>query len=723
MDIDNIFDLVTKKKWNKIIEEIEKNPDLDINTPDDFNNYLITYAIISDVKDLIKLSIKRGATLDILDVDDRSILYTVIKYNYIDTLEYLLKINKNNEIIGISILDIRDKFNNIPLHYAIMIKNIKAVKLLLDYGSNPNIQDKNGNNSLHMAVFSRNLEIFKDVLKKNLNINQVNNTGESALHIACNLQEIEMIKILINDSDINLNIQDNEYEFTPLHYLINLNNTKLVKLLLDKGANPNIQDKFGNSLLHYSIIEKNINAFTEIIKNKSINVNIWNIYGKIAIHIVLEKQPLNLHKYLLDLIPLSNLNIQDSDGNTPLHLLLKDKLWYKFKDILQKKKLDIGIKNNDNKYPIDYLEKSEKKEFIDILINSYLYRLQNSFHQWNNDWEIKCSKKELNANIDECKKKIKEKIEKLINNPDSNNKCLTKSFPIKKGYICLDNFSSKKNIKNKKICSFTGTTLDILIGLIYLIKKNKNACCTVNKDFQINNELEKKYDELGIILNVRNEFLNFELIWIQNNLIFNTNFSNYFDKCLKNNNKRFIIIPLGIELKHGSHSNYIIYDKKTKELERFEPNGSTEPSGFNYNSFLLDNLIEQKFAGLVDDEIKYYAPKDFLPKVGFQIFDVYDKKKNIGDPGGFCASWSLWYVDMRLTYPDIDREKLVHILIKNIKQNNLSFRNVIRDFSFNIINIRDEILNEEGVDINDWINDEITENQFDNIITNIKNHF
>jgi len=290
MDIDNIFDLVTKKKWNKIIEEIEKNPDLDINTPDDFNNYLITYAIISDVKDLIKLSIKRGATLDILDVDDRSILYTVIKYNYIDTLEYLLKINKNNEIIGISILDIRDKFNNIPLHYAIMIKNIKAVKLLLDYGSNPNIQDKNGNNSLHMAVFSRNLEIFKDVLKKNLNINQVNNTGESALHIACNLQEIEMIKILINDSDINLNIQDNEYEFTPLHYLINLNNTKLVKLLLDKGANPNIQDKFGNSLLHYSIIEKNINAFTEIIKNKSINVNIWNIYGKIEIHIVLEKQ-------------------------------------------------------------------------------------------------------------------------------------------------------------------------------------------------------------------------------------------------------------------------------------------------------------------------------------------------------------------------------------------------------------------------------------------------
>ena len=32
-------------------------------------------------------------------------------------------------------------------------------------------------------------------------------------------------------------------------------------------------------------------------------------------------------------------------------------------------------------------------------------------------------------------------------------------------------------------------------------------------------------------------------------------------------NSRFIIIPLGIELREGSHANYIIYDKGGTEIE------------------------------------------------------------------------------------------------------------------------------------------------------------
>ncbi len=74
---------------------------------------------------------------------------------------------------------------------------------------------------------------------------------------------------------------------------------------------------------------------------------------------------------------------------------------------------------------------------------------------------------------------------------------------------------------------------------------------------------------------------------------------------------------------------------------------------------------------------------------------------------------------MRLTYADIPRDKLVNLLIKEIKTQNISFKNMIRNYAQNIIKIRDNILNKADVDINDWINDQVTDNQIDIIIKEI----
>ena len=64
---------------------------------------------------------------------------------------------------------------------------------------------------------------------------------------------------------------------------------------------------------------------------------------------------------------------------------------------------------------------------------------------------------------------------------------------------------------------------------------------------------------------------------------------------------------------------------------------------------------------------KYYYPKDFLPKIGFQLLETYDhyKTKKIGDPGGFCAVWCIWYSFMRVKYSMLSRRKLTTKLIHN----------------------------------------------------------
>ena len=49
----------------------------------------------------------------------------------------------------------------------------------------------------------------------------------------------------------------------------------------------------------------------------------------------------------------------------------------------------------------------------------------------------------------------------------------------------------------------------------------------------------------------------------------------------------------------------------------------------------------------------------------------------------------------------------------------LDLKNLIRNYAENIIKIRDEILNQANLDINDWLNDEITKEQVDKVIINI----
>ena len=75
---------------------------------------------------------------------------------------------------------------------------------------------------------------------------------------------------------------------------------------------------------------------------------------------------------------------------------------------------------------------------------------------------------------------------------------------------------------------------------------------------------------------------------------------------------------------------------------------------------------------------------------------------------------------MRLKYTILSREKLVIKLIQKIKQENISFKNLIRNFAQKIIILRDEILELSNLDINQWINSTYEHIIYENLIINIK---
>lgn len=726
----NIFNLIKNHNYELFIEELNKlDENYDLNIRDENDIYLLEQVILINKPELVKLLLNKKCRIDIVDKDNRSILYLPIIYNYSEIIKLLLEYNKI--LIGKSILDIKDKSGNIPLHYAIINKNIDVIKLLLEENSSVYDTDNKGYNSLHYAIYTHSEIIVKLLINKYNNIDIFTKNGETPLHIATSLQLYNICKLLL-EYNANPNSQNFENELTPLHYVSHNNNKQICNLLLEYNANLNIQDIRGNTPIHYSLIENNMDILVILLNRTNINYNLWNINGMTILHLILNK--LELYYKINDISQIdlnniiykTNLSIQNNNGDTCLYLLIKNKLWKNYIDILEKKKLDIFVINSNDEYIIDLIDKNDFDQFINMVVNSYINSLKRS-SLWKDELDLLCSyefndlpenlsnkfkiknKDDLNNN---CFKLIKKKIIENINNKNISH-CSITSYPKSKPCLEIDE-GTKLNY-----CTYTGSTLDILIGLIYILKKHNNACSILSHNYTKNMELCKFYKSRGIIINSKCEFLNFEILWVNYKLYINENFNILLNKCIDNNNKIFIIIPIGIELHNGGHANYLIYDIRSQEIERFEPHGSTFPFGFNYNPDLLDETLEIQFKKF-NKNIKYFRPKDYIPKIGFQIMDILEEKnKKIGDPGGFCALWSLWYVDMRLLYRDVNREVLVNELIKTIKYRKISFKNLIRNYSKNIIELRDQILNKADLDINDWLNDVITNTQIDNLINEI----
>ena len=133
------------------------------------------------------------------------------------------------------------------------------------------------------------------------------------------------------------------------------------------------------------------------------------------------------------------------------------------------------------------------------------------------------------------------------------------------------------------------------------------------------------------------------------------------------------------------------------------------PTGFFYNPDLLNTSLKNKFSELLPD-YKYLAPNDFLPNIGFQMYEVIEesKCKQIGDPNGFCAVWCVWWAEQRLNNK-ISSSLLAEELIKQIKFSNRSFKKLIRNYSMNIVSLRDNYLKKYNINIDDWMNGEYDE--------------
>jgi len=696
-----LFNYINQQDWDNIKKIITDTKDIDLNIRDDSNNYLIQFIILYNKYDFIDIFVEKKCKIDIIDNDGKTIMFYAIKYNYYKLLEKLLNI----EYVGFPIIDLKDKNKFYPIHYAVLFNNKKILELLLEKGTDINQKDGNGNTPLMTSIKLKNNKISKFLIEnKKININTINNIGETVLHIACNYEQDTIVELLLNHSEIDINIQDLQNKYTPLMYGVSLNNFIITQMLINhKKINFLCQDVAGNTAYHHGINEDVSEDLIKILDEKlddnidTIYIyNLTNLNGNTILHLLLEKNiQINLKKYIEN----TNLNIQNYKGNTVWHLF--GKRWLNYIPELENKKNNLFIKNKKNQTAYDMYKDSDK--FMDMLIKSYYNYLKLRKKEWKNDWETICQNNDLLKKIDfkdnTPEKNCYEKIKKYM--IDNNI-----SVPYKKMRYCI----VFDNNPLTDFVTYTGTSLDILAGMLFL-KQYDNVFTTLSKKFIINDSLTDYYKVLGIIKEIKGEYFNFEITWLYQKLFYPSNMD-LIIQSFKDSNKNFLVIPLGIHQDNGAHANILLYDLKRNEIERFEPSGADYPYEYNYNPELLDYYLEIYFKEKFKD-CKYYKPRSYEMNIGFQTMEIVDINKKIGDPNGFCGAWSLWWVYMRIKNESISREKLFIQLVKNIRRNNLSFKNVIRSFSKLVTDLRDNLLKKVSLDINKWLNDDFDYDTFD----------
>jgi ankyrin repeat protein len=128
--------------------------------------------------------------------------------------------------------------------------NNKAKELLMKSGIE--ILDGDSSTPLIWASFCQNTEILRWLIENRAHVDHQNRNGYCALHTAAQEGHIDVVHRLLSHG-ANTELQD-VYGNTPLWTAVfnARGNYKLVKLLIESGANPGSKNKVGKSPLKFA---------------------------------------------------------------------------------------------------------------------------------------------------------------------------------------------------------------------------------------------------------------------------------------------------------------------------------------------------------------------------------------------------------------------------------------------------------------------------------------
>lgn len=148
---------------------------------------------------------------------------------------------------------------------------------------------------VHDAISEKNMVFLKYLVENGANINERDLEGFTPLLNAVYYNFVDGVEFLIK---IGAPIDDNSDGQTPLILATRQGNDKIIKILVENGADVNKSDKHGNTPLHLSTKAGNLKGVKLLIKYGA-NINAIHIGWTALIYSVYNRHA-DMSRYLLD---------------------------------------------------------------------------------------------------------------------------------------------------------------------------------------------------------------------------------------------------------------------------------------------------------------------------------------------------------------------------------------------------------------------------------------
>jgi len=189
--------------------------------------------------------------------------------NFSDLHKIVLRIRPGNvqqELqSSINVLDTVDSTRRSPLSWAAQRGEAEAVRVLLEYGANPNNEDKTNRTPLHYAAQAKTPECLLLLIRYGARITQTAR-GWNALHYACAYHDnLTYVKSLL---DHGVNVDERTYVGkTALSLAILYDHLRSAAFLIEDGADLDVLDSDGQSPLALSVKFKRLESMRLLLRS------------------------------------------------------------------------------------------------------------------------------------------------------------------------------------------------------------------------------------------------------------------------------------------------------------------------------------------------------------------------------------------------------------------------------------------------------------------------
>ncbi|XP_019861080.1 PREDICTED: uncharacterized protein LOC109589430, partial [Amphimedon queenslandica] len=238
-------------------------------------------------------------------------------------------------------------------------------------------------------------------LKENhqLDLCAVDDEGMAPIHLACSEGRLNLIQYIIEHIPSSLELPTRGQSHTPFLAAIYFNQLEVIKYLISKKCNLSATDDEGFGAVHISVERGHLNVLKYLIDNNYCNPNATDHQDRTPLHLAVAVNQLEILEYLLSKsIPSMSvvwlreikcfldslhdiynnphnavlINVQDKDGNTPLHLACQDGE-QNMVSLLQEANLsnnNLLIINKKGQTPLHLAVASGHKDSVEALLSS-----------------------------------------------------------------------------------------------------------------------------------------------------------------------------------------------------------------------------------------------------------------------------------------------------------------------------------------------------------------